>query len=190
MTVFTLQLKKKLNLCTICFAHEIMKKNSLKCRIPLSESSACYLASPKDQFIAEIWILVAVWSSFIGAEFMVTFSSRSLALKSSWKSHQMTPFFVQKEVLGEKKSSFEWNMAMFSLKYLCFHLKKLTTWERVNESERKKEPQILRHSLLGSKSICGETTTLGCQIAVTFLTNVVICEFVSINLYPRKPHPH
>ena len=25
-----------------------------------------------------------------------------LALKSSWKSHQMTPFFVQKEVLGEK----------------------------------------------------------------------------------------
>ena len=32
-------------------------------------------------------------------------------------------FFVQKEV---KKSSFEWNMAMFLLKEWCFRLKKLT----------------------------------------------------------------
>ena len=30
------------------------------------------------------------------------FSSRSLAIKLSWKSHQMTPFFVKKEVLEEK----------------------------------------------------------------------------------------
>ena len=42
-------------------------------------------------------------TTYTGAEFVVTFSSRSrsLALKSSWKSHQMAPFFVQKEVLGE-----------------------------------------------------------------------------------------
>ena len=35
---------------------------------------------------------------------MVSFSSRShsLALKLSWKSHQMPPFFFQKEGLGEK----------------------------------------------------------------------------------------
>ena len=41
---------------------------------------------------------------YIDAEFVVPFSSRSrsLTLKSPWKSHQMTPFFVQKEVLGEK----------------------------------------------------------------------------------------
>ena len=39
-----------------------------------------------------------------GAEFVAPFSSHShsLALKSSCKSHQMTPFFIQKEVLGEK----------------------------------------------------------------------------------------
>ena len=38
-----------------------------------------------------------------GAEFVVPFSSRScsLALKVSLKSHQMAPFFVQKEGLGE-----------------------------------------------------------------------------------------
>ena len=40
----------------------------------------------------------------LGAEFVVPFSSSScsLALKSAWKSQEMTPFFVQKEVLGEK----------------------------------------------------------------------------------------
>ena len=38
----------------------------------------------------------------LGVEFVVPFSSHSLALKLSWKSHQMTPFFIQKEVLGEK----------------------------------------------------------------------------------------
>ena len=39
-----------------------------------------------------------------GAEFVVPFSSRfcSLAPYSSWKSHQMAPFFIQKDILGEK----------------------------------------------------------------------------------------
>ena len=66
----------------------------------------------------------------LGAEFVVSFSSRSgsFTFKSSWKSHQMTPSFIHKEVLGEKKSSFEWNMLN-------------------NERERKKEPQILRPRL-------------------------------------------
>ena len=41
---------------------------------------------------------------FLGTEFVVPFSSRSrsLALKSSRKIHQMASFFIQKEVLGEK----------------------------------------------------------------------------------------
>ena len=71
------------------------------------------------------------------AKFMVTFSSRfcSLALKSSWKSHQMTPFFRSKRGIG-------WKDHLLSEIWQCFHLKKLTTWERENESKRKKEPQI------------------------------------------------
>ena len=80
-----------------------------------------------------------------GAEFVVPFSSRSLALKSSWKSHQMTLFSFKKKY-WMKKSPFEWNMSMFPLRWWCFHLKKLTTWERENESERKKEPQIPRRT--------------------------------------------
>ena len=73
----------------------------------------------------------------LGMEFVVPFPSPScsLALKLSWKkNHQMTPFFIKKEV------SFEWSMAMFSLKWKCFHLKSLMTWEWDNENERKKEP--------------------------------------------------
>ena len=56
------------------------------------------------------------------AEFVVSFSSRSLAHKSSWKSHQMTPFFIQKEVLCEKiiiwvkYGNFYTQVMMFSLK--------------------------------------------------------------------------
>ena len=42
-------------------------------------------------------------------------NSHWLALESPSKSHQMIPFILQKEILGEK-SSFEWNMVMFSLK--------------------------------------------------------------------------
>ena len=38
--------------------------------------------------------------NFLMVEFLVTFSSRScsVTLKSSWKSHQMAPFFIQKVV--------------------------------------------------------------------------------------------
>ena len=55
---------------------------------------------------------------YIGEAFVVTFSSHShfLTLKSSWKSHQMTPFFVQKEVFGEKCQCFYSNNYVFTLK--------------------------------------------------------------------------
>ena len=64
------------------------------------------------RYILPEFCLVTV---YLCAKFVVIFSSRShsLALKSSWKSHRMTPFFVQKEVLGEK---IEWNLVMFSFK--------------------------------------------------------------------------
>ena len=53
------------------------------------------------------------------------FSSRypSFDLKMSWKSHQMTPFLFKKRY-WVKRSMFEWHMAMFSIKWLCFHSKK------------------------------------------------------------------
>ena len=99
-------------------------------------------------------------TDLIGAEFVVPFSSRSLALKSSWKSHQMTPFLFKKRN-RVKKSLFEWKHCHISFKWWSFHpipifeRKKchlmtffMTTWERENESERKKEPQIPRHSVL------------------------------------------
>ena len=41
--------------------------------------------------------------------------SHSQVLKLSWKSYQMTPFLFKKRY-WVKRSSFEWNMAIFSLK--------------------------------------------------------------------------
>ena len=52
-------------------------------------------------------IYIKTVCKLLGAEFVVPFSSSSfsLALKSAWKSQEMTPFFVQKEVLGERKKN-------------------------------------------------------------------------------------
>ena len=63
--------------------------------------------------------LTIIWR-VLGTKFVVTFSSRSrfLALKSSW--NQMTPFFVQKEVLGEKKKIIIWvNYGIFLQQLEC-----------------------------------------------------------------------
>ena len=68
-----------------------------------------------------------------GTEFVVSFSSRSITLKPSRKSHQMTPFFVQKEVFGEIWQCF-YSKMMFSLKK-GDHL-------RVREQEREEKETI------------------------------------------------
>ena len=83
----------------------------------------------------EIWKNIKSWVD-LGAEF----SSRSFALKSSWKSYEITLLF--KKRYWVKRSSFEEIMAMFLLKQWCFHIKKLTFLEPENQSKRKKEPQI------------------------------------------------
>ena len=70
------------------------------------------------------------------------------ALKSSFKSHQMTIFLVQKRGLSEniiiwvKTSSFEWKHYYFKQTKLSFDDFLMTTLER--ENEWKKEPQIPR----------------------------------------------
>ena len=109
---------------------------------------------------------------------MITFSScsRWLALKLSWKSHQMTPFFFEKRGIGYQGISIDANSGNLGYVIWCcgsichrlftfiqigsghtvnvftqimmFSLKKLTTWEWKNQSERKKEPQIPRPLLL------------------------------------------
>ena len=58
----------------------------------------------------------------------------------------MTPFFVQKEVLGEKIIIWEKYGNVFI--QMIFHFKKLTTLEQEKESKRKKEPKIPRLSVL------------------------------------------
>ena len=75
------------------------------------------------------------------AKFLVLFSShyRSLALKSSTKSHQTTTFLFKKGV-WVKSSLFEWKIYHFEQNKLLYDDFLITTWER--ENERKKEPQI------------------------------------------------
>ena len=71
---------------------------------------------------------------------MVPFSSRSCSHVKVIKWH----LFSFKKRYWVKRSSFEWNLAMFSLKEGCVYFKKLTTWVWENERERKKEQQIPR----------------------------------------------
>ena len=49
--------------------------------------------------------------------------------------------FLFKNMYWVKRSSFEWNMTMFSLKYWCFHFKKLTTWEREEKATTNSAPK-------------------------------------------------
>ena len=75
----------------------------------------------------------------LGAEFVVPFSSRSLALKSSLKSHQMTTLTVQNDKVFPQ-------MMMFSLKSFCWAKKVviwwllMTTWEREEKRTRNSMP--------------------------------------------------
>ena len=75
------------------------------------------------------YILFQYMIIVIGVEFLILFSSRScfLALMLSLKSRQMTSL-SEIIIIWVKTSSFD---DFF-----------LTTWERENESDRKKEPQI------------------------------------------------
>ena len=73
-----------------------------------------------------------------GAEFVVTFSSRSRSLTlKSWKSHQTTPFFVQKEKLGEKTIIWVKKDDVFT-QIMTFSLKKVDDL-RAREREREKK---------------------------------------------------
>ena len=81
-----------------------------------------------------------------GAEFAVTFSSRSrsLGLKSSWKTHQMTTFFVLKEVLGDKNIIWVKYDNVFT-QIMMFSPKKVDDlrareWEREEKGTTNSEP--------------------------------------------------
>ena len=62
--------------------------------------------------------------------FVVPFSSRSLALKSSWKSHQMIPFFRSKRGIG-------WKDHHLSEIWQCFHSNNDVDDLRAREREEK-----------------------------------------------------
>ena len=85
----------------------------------------------------------------LGPEFLLLcFSgSRSLALKSSSKSHQMTTCFVQNDIIFNKTTSFILNHH-FEWKKLSFDDFLMTTWEQENESQRKNKSQIPPLNLL------------------------------------------
>ena len=77
----------------------------------------------------------------------VPFSSRSCSLvhKSSWKSHQMTPFFVQKEGFGEK--------IIISVKMMKFSLKKRWCLERARMRRKEYIFQDSRIEILEKKYV-------------------------------------
>ena len=80
---------------------------------------------------------------FLGAKLLVPFFL-SLSISCTQvvkKSHQMTTLFFQKGV-WVNLSSIEWKLYHFEQNKFHF-----VTWEQENESERKKEPQILRLDL-------------------------------------------
>ena len=87
-----------------------------------------------------------IFGDIIGSEFLALFRPKicgsfflcSLTLKSSYKSHKMTPFLFKKEVLGEKIIIWVKYSNVFTQR-MIFYLNKLT-WER--ENKMKKEPQI------------------------------------------------
>ena len=56
-------------------------------------------------------------------------------------------FFCSKKKFKSKSSSFKWILYHFEQNKLSFDEFLMTTWEQENESERKKEPQILRHNI-------------------------------------------
>ena len=70
---------------------------------------------------------------------------RSLALKTSLKSHQMTPFFIQNEDWEQNDVVLVKTWSSWT-KMLSFDDFLMTTWERENEGQRKKTPQIPRPS--------------------------------------------
>ena len=75
-----------------------------------------------------------------GAEFVVSFSSRSQVVMKQPSNDT----FLFKKKYWVKRVSIEWYMAMFSLKYWCFHFKKLRTWERENDRTRGKRNHEFR----------------------------------------------
>ena len=98
-----------------------------------------------------------------GAEFVVPFfsGSRSLALKLSSKSHQMTPFFFQNEDWEQNDVILVKTLSVW--KKMSFDEVLMMTWEHENTSQRKKEPQIPR--LRCNKNHCSQLGDLFAKLS-------------------------
>ena len=104
-----------------------------------------------------------------GAEFLVTFSScsRSLALKSSWKSHQMSPFFSFKKRYQMKKIMVWVKYGNVFTQIMRFSLEKVddlkvSEWERGEKGTTNSVPGgKMSRPLL--KCYCHRDELLGCK---------------------------